>query len=278
MVENPVLQNPPLDLAALRVKPQPWNKEANFESLKLYATRAATDGAELVVTPEGFLEGYLWQDDRPQKFTREQYVDVGESLEGHYVKRTAELAGDLQIYIGLGFAEKRDGLVYNTMAIFGPKGQIVSRHVKSHTADDEPYNTKGNDLNVVDTPYGMWGVLICMDRQLPETMRVLALKGAQLVIVPAWGMSGDLNDAMMRTRAYENGVYVMFVHPDRCMVIDPAGEIVASESGQGEGILRARVTLADFSRLSPIQYRRPELYGELTGTDIRARPDQGTPS
>jgi omega-amidase len=160
------------------------------------------------------------------------------------------------------------------MAIFGPTGHVVSRHVKSHTADDEPFNTKGDELTVVETPYGKWGVLICMDRHLPETMRVLALKGAQLVIVPAWGMSGDLNDAMMRTRAYENGIYVMFVHPRRCMVIDPGGTIVAEAEEPGAEVLHTRVTLADLRPLSPMKHRRPELYGELTRIDGSAVHDR----
>jgi 5-aminopentanamidase len=232
--------------------------------LERFAKRAVTDGAQLVVTPEGFLEGYLWQDDDPQVFTREQYLEVGETIDGEFVARAASLAGELGIYLGLGFAEKQGGLMYNSMALFGPTGELVSRHLKCHTAADEPFNTKGTELQVFETPFGPWGILICMDRQLPEAMRVLALKGAQLVIVPAWGMCGEMNDAMMRTRAYENGVYVLFVHPRRCLVIDPGGKIVAEDLGQTDSVVHAQITLADFSEMSPIQYRRPELYGEIT--------------
>jgi predicted amidohydrolase len=69
---------------------------------------------------------------------------------------------------------------------------------------------------------------------------------------------------MMRTRAYENGVYVLFVHPRRCLVIDPGGTIVAESRGETDAVVHAQITLADFSEMSPIQYRRPELYGEIT--------------
>ncbi len=222
------------------------------------------EGAQLVVTPEGFLEGYLWQDDEPQEFSLEQYLEVGEPIDGEFVGRAASLAGELGIFLGLGFAERHEGLMYNSMAVFGPSGELVSRHVKCHTADDEPFNTRGTELEVFDTPFGPWGVLICMDRQPPEAMRVLALKGAQLVIVPAWGMCGEINDVMMRTRAYENGVYVLFVHPRRCLVIDPGGKIVAEGPDEPESVVHAQMVLADFSEMSPIQYRRPELYGEIT--------------
>jgi predicted amidohydrolase len=254
----------PLTVAGLCVTPHPWDKQRNFAKLEVFAKKAVADGAKLVVTPEGFLEGYVWQDDDPQEFTREQYLGVGESIDGVLVARAAALAGELGIYLGLGFAERLGNLMFNSVAVFGPNGDLISRHLKCHTAEDEPFNTKGANLSVFDTPFGPWGVLICMDRQLPEAMRVLALKGAQLVIVPAWGMCGELNDAMMRTRAYENGVYVLFVHPRRCLVIDPGGKIVAEDLGQPDSVVHAQITLADFSQLSPIQYRRPELYGEIT--------------
>jgi predicted amidohydrolase len=256
--------SPPLNVAALQVTPRAWDKEGNFAKLERFARQASADGAQLVVTPEGFLEGYLWQDDDPQDFTREQYLEVGETIDGDFVGRTASLSGELGIYLGLGFAERQGSLVYNSMAVFGPNGELVSRHFKCHTADDEPYNAKGTKLEVFETPFGPWGVLICMDRQPPESMRVLALKGAQLVIVPAWGMCGEMNDVMMRTRAYENGVYVLFVHPRRCLVIDPGGKIVAEGRGETDTVVHAEIALADFSQMSPIQYRRPELYGEIS--------------
>jgi predicted amidohydrolase len=253
-----------LTVAGLCVTPRPWDKQGNFAKLELFVKKAAADGAQLVVTAEGFLEGYLWQDDDPQEFTREEYLGVGESVDGEFVVRAASLAGEQGIYLGLGFAERQGDLMYNSLALFGPSGDLISLHRKCHTADDETFNEKGTELQVIETPFGPWGVLICMDRQPPEAMRVLALKGAQLVIVPAWGMCGEMNDAMMRTRAYENGVYVLFVHPRRCLIIDPGGKVVAEDIGQVDSVVQAEIMLADFSELSPIQYRRPELYGEIT--------------
>ena len=130
-----------MTVAGICVTPKPWDKLGNFAKLEIFAGRAAADGAQLVVTPEGFLEGYLWQDDDPQEFTREQYLEVGESIDGDFVARAASLAGDLGIYLGLGFAERQGSLMYNSMALFGPGGDLISRHLKCHTADDEPFNT-----------------------------------------------------------------------------------------------------------------------------------------
>jgi predicted amidohydrolase len=97
-------------------------------------------------------------------------------------------------------------------------------------------------------------------RQLPETSRILAIKGAQIILVPAWGMHGELNDVMMRVRAYENGVFLAFVHPKRCLIIDPRGKILAQDHGAGDEIVTARIHLSDHQNVeSPIKYRRPEV-------------------
>ena len=116
---------------------------------------------------------------------------------------------------------------------------------------------------MVDTALGRWGTVICMDRQLPETSRILAVKGAQLILVPAWGMYGEINDVMMRTRAFENGVHVLFVHPRRCLIIDPDGTVIAQDKGNGDEVVTAHVTLSPSGTHGPIRRRRPEIYGEL---------------
>jgi predicted amidohydrolase len=252
-------------LACLRVTPVAWDKQGNFEKLDRFTRQAAGAGAHVVITPEGFLEGYVWSDDNPKDFSRERYFEVGEPVDGPLIGRVRALARELEIYLVVGFAERRDGNMYNSVVIVAPDGTIVSRYSKTHTAGDEPFNTKGSEFPVVETSLGRWGTLICMDRQLPETSRILAIKGAQIILVPAWGMYGEMNDVMMRTRAFENGVYVAFAHPERCLIIDPAGTIVAQDTGAPDEIVSARINLSDSVR-SPIRRRRPEIYGEMLQT------------
>ncbi|MGB7050272.1 MAG: carbon-nitrogen hydrolase family protein [Acidimicrobiales bacterium] len=251
-------------LAGLKVIPKAWDKQGNFDKLEHFARRAAGEGAQVVVTPEGFLEGYVWHDDNPKDFSRAQYFDAGETIDGPLMGRVRALARELEIHLVVGFAELRDDSMYNSVLVLSPEGAVVTRYSKTHTAgNDEPFNTKGTEFPVVDTPLGRWGTLICMDRQLPETSRILAVKGAQLILVPAWGMYGEMNDAMMRTRACENSVHVAFVHPRRCLIIDPKGSIVAEDSGADDEIVSARITLQDSRANTSIQHRRPEIYGEL---------------
>ena len=56
-------------------------------------------------------------------------------------------------------------------------------------------------------------------------MRVLKLKGAELILNPTWGFKGDLSTAIMRTRAYENGIPVCFTHPTESLICGPDGAV-----------------------------------------------------
>jgi beta-ureidopropionase len=224
-------------LAAISVEPEPWNKEANFAKLELFARQAAAKGAKLVVTPEGFLEGYVGNENKHPELERERYFAIGEPLDGPYLTRTRELARELEIHLMLGFAELRDGRMYNSAVLLDPAGEVALHYSKSHTAHDEPFNTKGTAFPVARTALGGMGALICYDRRLPETARVLAIRGAKLILVPAWGSYNELNDALMRTRAFENGVWVAFVHPHRALLIDPRGTVVAQNEGEGDQLV-----------------------------------------
>lgn len=253
------------NVAGLRVMATEWDKEANFAKLDHFARIAAAEGAQVVATPEGFLEGYVANIKRVKDLTPERYLAVAEPIDGPLLTRVRRLARELKIYLLIGFAERRGARAYNSLVVFSPAGSIVTHYSKTHTARDEPFNTKGTRFPVVDTPLGRWGTLICMDRQMPETSRILAIKGAQLILVPAWGAHGEMNDTMMRTRAYENGVWVAFIHPLRCLFIDPRGKIVAQDRPDGgDQVVMARIELDQRVGTGPIRFRRPELYGEIS--------------
>jgi predicted amidohydrolase len=249
--------------AGLSLTPEPWDKEGNFRLLERYAREAAAHGANVIATPEGFLEGYVGNQGRTPGLDRKKYFDAGEDLGGPMLTRVAALARELKVYLLIGFAERRQDHMYNTAVIFSPEGALVSRYSKTHTADDEPFNTKGAEFPVADTPLGRWGTLICFDRQLPETARILTLRGAQFILVPSWGGYGEMNDQMMRVRAYENGVWLAFVHPKRTLIIDPRGNIVAQSSGEGNQIVTAKVTIRDAKPVQLLRERRPGLYEEI---------------
>ena len=249
--------------AALSVTPQEWDKEANARTLERYAREAAAKGAKLIATPEGFLDGYVGNEKKNPEATRERYLAIGEPIDGPVMMRLRALARELDVYLSVGFAERRGERMFNSTAILDPDGEIALLYSKSHTAHDEPFNTKGVAFPVAQTALGKIGSLICYDRRLPETARILAVKGAELLLVPAWGTSNELNDALMRTRAFENGVWVAFVHPKRALLIDPKGTVVAQNDGEGDQLVYGEVTLDERVGSGPIRDRKPEIYREL---------------
>jgi predicted amidohydrolase len=249
--------------AGLRVTPERWNKEANFAKLDRYAREAKKRGATLVITPEGFLEGYVGNTHANPDTTEERYHREAENIDGRLMTRVRGLARELKIYLSVGFAESSGGNAYNSAVVFSPEGDVTLHYSKMHTAHDEPFNTKGVTFPVAETPLGRLGALICYDRRLPEAARILAIKGTQLLLVPAWGSSDDMNDALMRTRAMENSMWVAFVHPKRCLFIDPRGKVIAQDRGEGDELVTARIQLDDRVGHGAIQDRRPELYREI---------------
>lgn len=251
-------------VAALSLTPEPWAKEANLAKFERYARQAAALGAQVIVAPEGYLEGYVGNQGRTPDLQQERYAaEAAEDLNGPILGRVRALAKELHVHLMIGFAEKRDGKVFNTAVMFSPAGAVASHYSKSHTMNDEPFNTKGTTFPVTKTEFGQWGTLICFDRQVPETARLLALQGADTIFVPAWGGYGEMNDLMMRVRAYENGVNLAFVHPKRALLIDSAGQIIAQSKGEGDQIVMGRMEVSAKRKHSMLKYRRPELYGDL---------------
>lgn len=256
-----------LVVGALRVAPVRWDKEANFQKLDKYARLAVEKGAQLVVTPEGFMDGYISND---ADLDPKKYRAIGEAIDGPMMRRVGNLSRELKIYLLVGFSERRGEQMYNTAALFNPEGELIHRYSKTHVGS-ERYNSQGTEFPVVETPLGRWGTLICLDRQLPETARILAIKGAQLILNPSYGSYGEMNEVMMRTRAYENGVYVAFVHPQNTLIIDPKGAIIARDDPKaGDQVVVARITLDDRVGRGIVRGRRPEIYGE-----ILSKPEPG---
>src|ERR1044071_3339829 len=119
-------------VAGLRVTPERWDKEANFAKLSKYAREAKARGADFVITPEGFLEGYVANTHANPDTTEQRYRAIGEGIAGPLITRVRGLARELKIFLLVGFAEARGALMYNSAVIFSPTGDVTLHYSKMH--------------------------------------------------------------------------------------------------------------------------------------------------
>ena len=259
LLNPPHARNRKIRVAGLVIEKRPFDREANMQQLEELAGRAASAGAKLLVTPEGFLEGYIVQ---TKGLTAERYAEVAEQIPGgQYYERICKVADQNSVYLAAGMAEKAGDRFYNSCALVSPEGKLVGKYRKSHTLNDEPLNTLGDSFPVFETEIGRIGIMICYDRQPPETARLLTLHGADIILNPAAGSCGETNTMILRMRAYENGLPVVFSHFAECLIIDRRGEVVDRYREGGDRVVVAEVEIGRGE--STIDHRRPELYSDL---------------
>ena len=221
----------------------------------------AGQGVDLIVTPECYLDGYVVtaKDWNAQRFANVAQ-DVATSL---YIQRLRSLAAKYRVYVLFGFTEKSAGKFYDSAIMVDRTGATVGIYHKTMLQTHDLRFSPGQDLPVFDTEWGKMGILICADRRWPESARVERLKGARITLIPSYGMWDLNNEWWMRTRSYENGNYLAFVHPETAFVSDPGGQIAARLQTNLPAMLVCDVDLSK-TKDTDIRDRRPELYGEIT--------------
>jgi predicted amidohydrolase len=140
-----------------------------------YCQKAADDGAEFALFPELVIHGHC----TPNTWELAEAVPGGSST-----KRIAELAKKYNLFLSVGLSEKENDLVYNTQILVGPEGYIGKQR-KIHLSRDEVLFYKGGrELPVFDIGKCKVGTVICYDNLFPELARILALRGADLLLMP----------------------------------------------------------------------------------------------
>ena len=235
--------------------------EQNLASAERHTRAAAADGAELVVLPERLdIRG-----------ATADYLAGAEPLDGRPVTWARELARELGIDLVAGsVAERRDGheRVSNTSVHVGPDGEIRAVYRKIHMFDVEvggveyresEHSEPADEVVLSETANGVGlGLTICYDLRFPELYRILALRGARVVTVPAnfTRVTGEAHwEVLLRARAIEDQVFVIAPGQGRrpgpegdsygnSMIVDPWGEVLARAAGEGEGFIAADLDLA----------------------------------
>ncbi|MGM9755833.1 MAG: carbon-nitrogen hydrolase [Parabacteroides sp.] len=161
------------------------DRAANIEKLQHHIRQAAAEGAELVVLQELHNGLYFCQTEDTNLF------DQAEPIPGPSTELFGALAKELGIVLVLSLFERRaPGLYHNTAVVIEKDGSIAGKYRKMHIPDDPAYYEKfyftPGDLGFepIDTSVGRLGVLVCWDQWYPEAARLMAMRGAEMLIYP----------------------------------------------------------------------------------------------
>lgn len=253
-------------------------KSQNLKKAESMIRKSVKDEARLVVLPEMFNCPY----------NNKYFPEFAEEYPGQTVHLLSKLAKELEVIIvGGSIPEKEGDKIYNTSYIFNESGTLIGRHRKVHLFDinikdrvsfkESDTLTAGEEVTVVETSIGKIGVAICYDMRFPEIIRMMALKGAKIIIVPAaFNMTtGPAHwRSTIKVRALDNQVYFIGASPARnlessyhayghSILMNPWGDAI-STADETEQILYGEI---DFDYLDKVReelpllrHRRAELY------------------
>lgn len=248
---------------------------ANIQKLQDNIRKAAAMGAELVVLQELHNGLYFCQTENTELFNQ------AEPIPGPSTETFGKLAKELGIVLVLSLFERRaPGLYHNTAVVLEKDGSIAGKYRKMHIPDDPAYYEKfyftPGDLGFepIDTSVGRLGVLVCWDQWYPEAARLMAMRGAEMLIYPTaigWESTDTEEEkkrqlnawiTVQRGHAVANGLSVITVNrtghePDpsgqtngiqfwgNSFVAGPQGELLAEFTNEQEEV---RVVEVDKSR------------------------------
>ena len=232
--------------------------------------RAAEQGAEFVMLPEMFCCPYENGAFRP----------YGEEQDGPAQRALSALAAELGIWlVGGSIPELEGNRVYNPSFVYDSAGRQVARHRKMHLFDisveggqtfrESDTLSPGGEITVFDTPWGKMGLCICFDLRFEELARLMALRGARVIFVPAaFNMTtGPAHwELLFRQRAVDNQLFTVGTSPARSesetyvawghsIVCDPWGSVL-HQCGAEEEI---SITSLDLHRVESVRRQLPIL-------------------
>jgi omega-amidase len=249
-------------VAQIRVYPEKGKMATNHRKLMsvLREMEKAAE-ADVVVTPEGFLDGYVSTE--PSVTPADMLNYAIDPPTSEYSVEVSAWARRNETWLVYGCTRREKDQVFNTALIYDRRGSLVGMYDKLHLQKHDLKYSPGRHLNVYASDFGPFGVMICADRRWPETTRTLTLRGARVIFNPTYGMHGELNLCMMRTRSYENGIFIAFTHPGQSLITGPGGEIVCNEQDATRTFIVTEIDLskAPANKGGHIADRRPDVYG-----------------
>ena len=216
--------------------------QRNLDNASEFIKKAANNEGNIIVLPEMFCCPY---DNKKFGAYAEEVADSG------IVDKISSLAKENNVYIVAGsIPEFCDNNLYNTSIVFNRGGKIIGKHRKIHLFDidvegkikftESDVLSSGDNITIFETEYCKIGLLICYDIRFPEVSRIMALKGAKLILVPAaFNMvTGPAHwDILIKARALDNQVYMgvcsqarnlssSYIAYGHSMIVNPWGSVL----------------------------------------------------
>jgi predicted amidohydrolase len=268
-------------VAAVHFEPVEGDVAHNVSQLVQLTKEAARNGAKIVVHTEMATSGY-------SLFSREQTARVAEALPGPSSRAIGAVAKEFGIYVAFGIPERdrTTNLFYNSVALIGPRGELVGVYRKRNNLLESSYNSEvWSPVPTYDTPYGRLAIVICADMFYSAFPRLAALAGTNILIAPA---NVAITTDFMKVRTWENdfsmivanrfghggkGSKPVFFNEDTFAIPSPFAydfsdsqtaivsnrqQVLAAVSGQTVQIAYAELSIRK-SRVLPV-VRRPSLY------------------
>ncbi len=287
MAVGRVGMSPTLKVATTSMLSKMADVEANLKRAKEVMTKAARLGAEIVVFPETYLQGYTCGE------VDYNFFNLAEPIPGPATDALVKHAKKHNIYVAMGLAEANQeyaGTIHNSSVFLGPEG-ILHVHRKVHLAELPPCLKEvhygyapGDDFSVFKIRQN-WkiGMAICRDMSFPESARVMAIKGMDLLITMSAGpyFTKERWNIVNPVRAMDNDVFHVYSNVvgtqwgdvnfwGGAMIISPTGDFLAKGKVDEEDLIVAELKVQDLLECRKthcyMRDRRPTAYQEICST------------
>ncbi len=263
---------------------------ANLAILEFHLRSEVAQGTHLTVFPECFTTGYCFD-------SFDEAITLAEAVPGPTTDQLVSLCKELKTFVVCGMLEKSGTQLFNTAVLVGPSGLIGSyRKIHLPYLGVDRFTTPGDrPFEVFEADGVRIGMLICYDGGFPEASRVLALRGADVILLPTnWPPGGEyMAQFSINSRAMENGVYFVAVNRigtengfrfiGKSRICSPVGATITSIDSDKPGVVRAEIdpAAARTKRIVRIPGkhlidrmadRRPEMYGAVCEPHDLKRP------
>jgi N-carbamoylputrescine amidase len=228
-----------------------------------FLSMAAKNKVNIVCFPELFLMSWFLQDKSPEKIL--ENIKAAEDLNGKTVSFFREQAKKFNTVIILPFFEKYENNYYNSSVVISEEGGIIGVYRKVHLPDVEYYYEKsyflsGDGFPVFKTSFGNIGIQMCWDNFYPESARILAIKGAEIIFAPT-ASAFNTNDKWflsISANAFLNGLYILRVNRvgkdnpldfyGKSFCVAPGGNIIDDFAGINECALIYNIDTKEVER------------------------------